>query len=326
MLDLFTPFIKGGKIGFFGGAGVGKTVLITELMHNIAEKYQGYSIFAGIGERTREGNELYYDLKESGVINRAAMVFGQMNESPGNRMRVIYTGLTIAEYFRDRMKKDVLFFADNIFRYIQAGCEVSALIGQIPSESGYQPTLLTEVGEVQERIASTSNGSITSVQAIYVPADDFSDPSVQTIFSHLSSSIVLSRKVAEQGLRPSVDVLASSSSVLSPAIVGDVHYQTVLTAKMLLKHYASLANLIAILGEDELSDKDISIVKRAKQIINYLTQPFFTAEQFTGKPGEYVGVKESVQDLKDIIDSKYVDHDPEDFYMIGSAASITKKK
>jgi F-type H+-transporting ATPase subunit beta len=326
VLDLFTPFIKGGKIGFFGGAGVGKTVLITELMHNIAERYSGYSIFTGIGERTREGNELYFELKESGVLNKAALVFGQMNESPGNRMRVVYTGLTIAEYFRDQMKKDVLFFADNIFRYIQAGAEVSALIGQIPSESGYQPTLLTEVGEVQERIASTMNGSITSVQAIYVPADDFSDPAVQTIFSHLSSSIVLSRKVAEKGLRPSVDVLASSSSVLSPDIVGVEHYESVLRAKQILKHYASLANIIAILGEDELSDKDKSIVKRAKQMTNYLTQPFFTAEQFTGMPGQYVTLQESVRDLGRIVNGEVEDVDPESFYMIGSLDNLPQLK
>jgi len=324
VLDLFTPFIKGGKIGFFGGAGVGKTVLITELMHNIADRYSGYSIFTGIGERTREGNELYYELKESGVLSKAALVFGQMNESPGNRMRVVYTGLTVAEYFRDVMKKDVLFFADNIFRYIQAGAEVSALIGQIPSESGYQPTLLSEVGEVQERIASTKDGSITSVQAIYVPADDFSDPAVQTIFAHLSSSIVLSRKVAEKGLRPSVDILASTSSVLSPDIVGKDHYEAVIRAKQILKHYASLANIIAILGEDELSDKDKSVVKRAKQVTNYLTQPFFTAEQFTGMPGEYVTLQESVADLKSIINGELEDMDPEAFYMVGSLKNIKK--
>lgn len=317
VLDLFTPFIKGGKIGFFGGAGVGKTVLITELMHNIAERYSGYSIFTGIGERTREGNELYFELKASGVLDKTSLVFGQMNESPGNRMRVIYTGLTIAEYFRDQMSKDVLFFADNIFRYIQAGAEVSALIGQIPSESGYQPTLLTEVGEVEERIASTSTGSITSVQAIYVPADDFSDPAVQTIFSHLSSSIVLSRKVTEKGLRPSVDVLASSSSVLSVDVVGDKQYSTTLEAKKLLKHYASLANIIAILGEEELSDSDKSVVRRAKQLTNYLTQPLFTAEQFTGMPGQYVPLEQSVNDLKRIIEGELTDRDPEDFYMIG---------
>ncbi|HNT30193.1 MAG TPA: F0F1 ATP synthase subunit beta [bacterium] len=321
-IDLFTPFVKGGKIGFFGGAGVGKTVLITELMHNISEKYQGFSVFTGIGERTREGNEMWYDLKESGVLKRAVLVYGQMNESPGNRARVVYTGLTMAEYFRDVLNKDVLYFADNIFRYIQAGAEVSALMGQIPSESGYQPSLQTEIGYVQERIASTSTGSITSVQAIYVPADDFSDPAVTTIFGHLDSSVVLSRKVAEKGIRPSIDILASSSSVLSPDIVGQKHYEIAQKSRTLLKQYDALANIIAILGEDELSEDDKKIVTTAKQMTYYLTQPFFTAEQFTGKPGKYVPIETSVNDLEKIISGAVIDIDPEQFYMIGDLGEL----
>ena len=326
VLDMFTPFVKGGKIGFFGGAGVGKTVLITELMHNISQKYQGYSVFTGIGERTREGNEMWFDLKASGVLKRAVLVYGQMNESPGNRARVVYSGLTMAEYFRDVMSKDVLYFADNIFRYIQAGAEVSALIGQIPSESGYQPSLQTEIGYVQERIASTASGSITSVQAIYVPADDFSDPAVTTLFGHLDSAIVLSRKVAEKGIRPSVDILASSSSVLSPEIVGQKHYETAQKSRSLLKQYDALANIIAILGEDELSDADKKVVTCAKQMIYYLTQPFTTAEQFTGKPGKYVTVEQTVNDMARILDGEYSTHDPEKFFMIGDLSTLEENK
>ena len=298
VVDLLAPYIKGGKIGLFGGAGVGKTVLIQELINNIAQEHGGISVFAGVGERTREGNDLYYEMKDSGVINKTAMVFGQMNEPPGARMRVALTGLTMAEYFRDEQGQDVLFFIDNIFRFTQAGSEVSALLGRMPSAVGYQPTLATEMGQLQERITSTNIGSVTSIQAIYVPADDYTDPAPATTFAHLDATTNLERKLSEMGIYPAVDPLASTSRALSPEIVGEEHYEVARQVQQTLQRYRELQDIIAILGMDELSDEDKLTVHRARRIQFFLSQNFHVAEQFTGQPGSYVPVKKLLKDLK----------------------------
>jgi F-type H+-transporting ATPase subunit beta len=313
VVDLLAPYIKGGKVGLFGGAGVGKTVLIQELIHNIAKEHGGYSVFAGVGERTREGNDLYHEMKDSGVISKTSMVFGQMNEPPGARLRVALTGLTIAEYFRDVEERDVLLFIDNIFRFTQAGSEVSALLGRMPSAVGYQPTLATEMGQLQERIASTVKGSITSIQAIYVPADDYTDPAPANTFTHLDATTNLDRRIAEMGLYPAVDPLASTSRALSPEIVGEEHYQVARGVQRILQRYRELQDIIAILGMDELSDEDKLTVSRARKIQNFLSQPFFVGEQFTGLPGRYVPVKDTVRSFKDILDGK-VDDIPETYF------------
>ena len=301
VIDLLAPYPKGGKVGLFGGAGVGKTVLIMELIRNIATEHGGVSVFAGVGERTREGNELWRDMKSSGVINKTALVFGQMNEPPGARLRVALTGLTMAEYFRDQEGQDVLFFIDNIFRYIQAGSEVSALLGRIPSAVGYQPTLAQELGQLQERITSTKRGSITSIQAIYVPADDYTDPAPATTFSHLDATTNLERSIAELGIYPAVDPLASTSRLLSPAIVGEEHYQVAREVQELLQHYKDLQDIIAILGLDELSDEDRMVVNRARRIQRFLSQPFHVAEHFTGMQGRFVPVHETVRGFREIL-------------------------
>jgi len=305
VVDLMCPYVKGGKIGLFGGAGVGKTVLIQELINNIAKEHGGLSVFAGVGERTREGNDLYHEMIESGVIDKTTMVFGQMNEPPGARMRVGLTGLTMAEYFRDTEGKDVLLFIDNIFRFTQAGSEVSALLGRIPSAVGYQPTLATDMGELQERITSTSKGSITSVQAVYVPADDLTDPAPATTFSHLDATTVLSRKISEKGIYPAVDPLDSTSRILSPEVVGDEHYTVARGVQKILQRYKELQDIIAILGMDELSDEDKIVVARARRIERFLSQPFSVAEQFIGIPGKYVPLKETVRSFKEILDGKH---------------------
>lgn len=305
VVDLMCPYVKGGKIGLFGGAGVGKTVLIQELINNIAKEHGGLSVFAGVGERTREGNDLYHEMIESGVIDKTTMVFGQMNEPPGARMRVGLTGLTMAEYFRDTEGKDVLLFIDNIFRFTQAGSEVSALLGRIPSAVGYQPTLATDMGELQERITSTSRGSITSVQAVYVPADDLTDPAPATTFSHLDATTVLSRKISEKGIYPAVDPLDSTSRILSPEVVGDEHYAVARGVQKILQRYKELQDIIAILGMDELSDEDKIVVARARRIERFLSQPFSVAEQFIGIPGKYVPLKETVRSFKEILDGKH---------------------
>lgn len=305
VVDLMCPYVKGGKIGLFGGAGVGKTVLIQELINNIAKEHGGLSVFAGVGERTREGNDLYHEMIESGVIDKTTMVFGQMNEPPGARMRVGLTGLTMAEYFRDTEGKDVLLFIDNIFRFTQAGSEVSALLGRIPSAVGYQPTLATDMGELQERITSTSKGSITSVQAVYVPADDLTDPAPATTFSHLDATTVLSRKISEKGIYPAVDPLDSTSRILSPEVVGDEHYAVARGVQKILQRYKELQDIIAILGMDELSDEDKIVVARARRIERFLSQPFSVAEQFIGIPGKYVPLKETVRSFKEILDGKH---------------------
>ncbi|RMF60020.1 MAG: F0F1 ATP synthase subunit beta [Calditrichaeota bacterium] len=318
VIDLLEPYSKGGKTGLFGGAGVGKTVLIMELIHNIATEHGGYSVFAGVGERTREGNDLWNEMKESGVLDKTAMVFGQMNEPPGARQRVGLTGLTIAEYFRDEEGKDVLLFIDNIFRFTQAGSEVSALLGRMPSAVGYQPTLSTEMGELQERITSTQKGSITSVQAIYVPADDLTDPAPATAFSHLDATTVLSRQIAEMGIYPAVDPLDSTSRILDPKIVGDEHYYVAKTVQQILQKYKDLQDIIAILGMDELSDEDKIIVQRARKIQRFLSQPFFVAEAFTGTPGKYVPLKETIRGFKGIIEGEYDDLPEQAFYMVGT--------
>ncbi|QQE78775.1 F0F1 ATP synthase subunit beta [Alicyclobacillus sp. SO9] len=307
VVDLLAPYIKGGKIGLFGGAGVGKTVLIQELIHNIAKEHGGYSVFAGVGERTREGNDLYYEMTDSGVIDKASMVFGQMNEPPGARLRVALTGLTIAEYFRDVEKRDVLLFIDNIFRFTQAGSEVSALLGRMPSAVGYQPTLATEMGQLQERITSTMNGSITSVQAIYVPADDYTDPAPANTFTHLDATTNLDRKISQMGLFPAVDPLASTSRALSPDIVGQEHYDVARSVQQVLQRYRELQDIIAILGMDELSEEDKTTVGRARKIQNFLSQPNFVAEQFTGLKGKYVTVKDTVRSFKEILEGKHDD-------------------
>jgi len=314
VVDLLCPYQKGGKIGLFGGAGVGKTVLIQELIHNIATEHGGYSVFTGVGERTREGNDLYYEMKESGVIDKTCMVFGQMNEPPGARMRVGLTGLTMAEYFRDKGGKDVLLFIDNIFRFTQAGSEVSALLGRMPSAVGYQPTLQTEMGALQERITSTKNGSITSVQAVYVPADDLTDPAPATTFAHLDATTVLERSIAELGIYPAVDPLGSTSRILDPRIVGQEHFQVARGVQEILQKYKELQDIIAILGMDELSEEDKLVVNRARKIQRFLSQPFFVAGQFTGLEGKYVPIAETVRGFKEILEGKH-DDIPESYFL-----------
>ena len=313
-VDLLCPYQKGGKIGLFGGAGVGKTVLIQELIRNVATEHGGYSVFTGVGERTREGNDLYTEMSESGVIDKTAMVFGQMNEPPGARMRVGLTGLTIAENFRDEGGKDVLLFIDNIFRFTQAGSEVSALLGRVPSAVGYQPTLQTEMGALQERITSTKNGSITSVQAVYVPADDLTDPAPATTFAHLDATTVLSRAIVEQGIYPAVDPLESTSRILDPRIVGEEHYQVARGVQEILQRYKELQDIIAILGMDELSEEEKVLVARARKVQRFLSQPFFVAEQFTGTTGRYVPLGETIQGFKEILEGKY-DEIPEGMFL-----------
>ena len=319
VVDLLCPYQKGGKIGLFGGAGVGKTVLIQELIHNIATEHGGYSVFTGVGERTREGNDLYYEMKESGVIDKTTMVFGQMNEPPGARMRVALTGLTMAEYFRDKGGKDVLLFIDNIFRFTQAGSEVSALLGRMPSAVGYQPTLQTEMGALQERITSTKNGSITSVQAVYVPADDLTDPAPATTFAHLDATTVLERSIAELGIYPAVDPLASTSRILDPRIIGQEHFEVARGVQEILQKYKELQDIIAILGMDELSEDDKLVVNRARKVQRFLSQPFFVAGQFTGLEGKYVPIAETVRGFKDILEGKH-DDVPESYFL--NAGSI----
>ncbi len=325
VVDLLAPYIKGGKIGLFGGAGVGKTVLIQELINNIAQEHGGISVFAGVGERTREGNDLYHEMTDSGVIKKTAMVFGQMNEPPGARMRVGLTGLTMAEHFRDREKQDVLLFIDNIFRFTQAGSEVSALLGRMPSAVGYQPTLATEMGKLQERITSTKEGSITSIQAVYVPADDYTDPAPATTFAHLDATTNLSRKISEEGIYPAVDPLASTSRALTPEIVGKEHYDIAREVQRTIQRYNELLDIIAILGMDELSEDDKLVVHRARRIRLFLSQNFHVAEQFTGQKGTYVPVADTVKGFKDILDGKY-DHLPEEaFRLVGSIEDVIKK-
>ncbi|HWQ43374.1 MAG TPA: F0F1 ATP synthase subunit beta [Desulfosporosinus sp.] len=325
VIDLLAPYSKGGKIGLFGGAGVGKTVLIMELINNIAKEHGGLSVFAGVGERTREGNDLWNEMKESGVIDKTAMVFGQMNEPPGARLRVGLTGLTMAEYFRDDQGQDVLLFIDNIFRFTQAGSEVSALLGRMPSAVGYQPTLATEMGQLQERITSTKKGSITSVQAIYVPADDLTDPAPATAFAHLDATTVLSRSIAEIGIYPAVDPLDSSSRILSPLVLGEEHYAVARSIQQILQKYKELQDIIAILGMDELSEDEKLIVSRARKIQRFLSQPFHVAEAFTGSPGKYVPLKETIRGFKEIADGKY-DHISEAaFLMVGSIEEVIEK-
>ncbi|MBU0278419.1 F0F1 ATP synthase subunit beta [Gemella sp. zg-1178] len=325
VIDLLAPYIKGGKIGLFGGAGVGKTVLIQELINNVAQQHGGISVFTGVGERTREGNDLYYEMSDSGVINKTAMVFGQMNEPPGARMRVALTGLTMAEHFRDEEGQDVLLFIDNIFRFTQAGSEVSALLGRMPSAVGYQPTLATEMGRLQERITSTKKGSVTSIQAIYVPADDYTDPAPATTFAHLDATTNLERALTEMGIYPAVDPLASTSRALSPEIVGEDHYNVATRVQRTLQKYRELQDIIAILGMDELSDEDKKTVERARRIQFFLSQNFHVAEQFTGQPGSYVPVSESVEAFRDILDGKY-DNIPEDcFRLVGGIKDVLEK-
>ena len=325
VMDLICPFARGGKLGLFGGAGVGKTVILTELINNVASGHGGYSVFAGVGERTREGNDLLGELQESGVIDKTAMVFGQMNEPPGARQRIALTGLTIAEYFREVQRQDVLLFIDNIFRFILAGAEVSALLGRMPSAVGYQPTLATEMGELQERITTTKNGSITSVQAIYVPADDYTDPGVVTAFAHLDGRIVLERSLADQGLYPAVDPLSSSSRILDPRTVGDEHYDVAQRVQEVLQRYRDLREIIAILGLDELSDEDKVVVSRARRIQLFLTQPFTVGEGFTGIPGEFVKIEDSVRGFKGLVEGEYDDVPEQAFYMVGTIEQAVEK-
>ncbi|MFW5894602.1 MAG: F0F1 ATP synthase subunit beta [Bacillota bacterium] len=325
VVDLLAPYVKGGKIGLFGGAGVGKTVLIQELIHNVAEEHGGISVFSGVGERTREGNDLYHEMTESGVINKTAMVFGQMNEPPGARMRVGLTGLTMAEHFRDKKKQDVLLFIDNIYRFTQAGQEVSALLGRMPSAVGYQPTLATEMGQLQERITSTKEGSITSIQAVYVPADDYTDPAPATTFAHLDATTNLSRKISEEGIYPAVDPLASTSRALEPAIVGEEHYSVAREVQRTIQRYNDLLDIIAILGMDELSEDDKLVVHRARRLRLFLSQNFHVAEQFTGQKGSYVPVEETIRGFKGILEGKY-DEIPEDaFRLVGSIDDVLEK-
>ena len=325
VIDLIAPYTRGGKVGLFGGAGVGKTVLIQELINNIATEHGGISVFAGVGERTREGNDLYHEMKDSGVLPKTAMVFGQMNEPPGARMRVALTGLTMAEYFRDKEKQDVLLFVDNIFRFTQAGSEVSALLGRVPSAVGYQPTLATEMGALQERITSTKDGAITSVQAVYVPADDLTDPAPATTFAHLDATTVLSRAITELGIYPAVDPLASSSRILDPMILGEEHYQVARGVQQVLQKYRDLQDIIAILGMDELSEEDKVVVGRARRIQRFFSQPFSVAEQFTGMEGKYVSVADTVRSFKELLEGKY-DHIPESmFLMCGSIEDVVEK-
>ena len=318
VMDLICPFARGGKLGLFGGAGVGKTVILTELINNVASGHGGYSVFAGVGERTREGNDLLGELEESGVIDKTAMVFGQMNEPPGARQRIALTGLTIAEHFRDESGQDVLFFVDNIFRFILAGAEVSALLGRMPSAVGYQPTLATEMGALQERITTTKTGSITSVQAIYVPADDYTDPGVVSAFAHLDGRIVLERALADQGLYPAVDPLASSSRILDPRVVGDEHYDVAQRVQEILQRYRDLREIIAILGIDELSDEDKLVVSRARKIQFFLTQPMHVAEAFTGKPGAYVKIEDTVRGFREIVEGAHDDVPEQAFFLVGT--------
>lgn len=325
VVDLLAPYSKGGKVGLFGGAGVGKTVVIMELIHNVAYKHSGYSVFAGVGERTREGNDLYHEMKEGGVLDKVALCYGQMNEPPGARNRIAFTGLTMAEYFRDEKGLDVLMFIDNIFRYAQSGAEMSALLGRIPSAVGYQPTLASEMGKLQERITSTKKGSITSVQAVYVPADDLTDPAPASVFSHLDARTVLNRKIAEKGIYPAVDPLDSSSRILDPHIIGQEHYRIATGIQQILQKYKDLQDIIAILGMDELSEEDKKIVERARKIEKFLSQPFFVAEVFTGAPGKYVTLEETLEGFKGILEGKY-DHIPENaFYMVGNIQEAIEK-
>ncbi|GIW17208.1 MAG: ATP synthase subunit beta [Tepidiforma sp.] len=325
VIDLIAPLVRGGKVGLYGGAGVGKTVVIQELISNIAREHGGYSVFAGVGERSREGNDLWHEMKESGVLPKMAMVFGQMNEPPGVRLRVALTGLTMAEYFRDEEGRDVLFFVDNIYRYTLAGMEVSALLGRMPSAVGYQPTLATEMGELEERITSTKKGSITSFQAIYVPADDYTDPGVATTFGHLDAVVALERSLAEQALFPAMDPLASFSRALEPRVVGQEHYEVARGVQRVLQRYKDLQDIIAILGIDELSDEDKLTVARARKIQRFLTQPFFVAEQFTGNPGQYVPVRETVRGFKEILEGKHDGLPEQAFYMVGNIDSAVEK-
>jgi F-type H+/Na+-transporting ATPase subunit beta len=325
VVDLLEPYTKGGKTGLFGGAGVGKTVLIQELINNIAKQHGGISVFAGVGERTREGNDLYHEMKESGVLEKTALIFGQMTEPPGSRLRVALTGLTAAEYFRDEENQDVLLFIDNIFRFTQAGSEVSALLGRMPSAVGYQPTLGTEMGQLQERITSTKKGSITSVQAIYVPADDITDPAPATAFAHLDATTVLSRQIAELGIYPAVDPLTSTSRILDPNILSDEHYSTARAVQSILQRYKDLQDIIAILGMEELSDEDKMVVGRARKIQRFLSQPFFVAEQFTGSPGRYVKVADTVKSFREIVDGKHDELPEQAFYMVGDISEAIEK-
>ena len=325
VVDLLAPYAKGGKVGLFGGAGVGKTVIIMELIHNVAYKHSGYSIFAGVGERTREGNDLYNEMKESGVLDKVALCYGQMNEPPGARNRIAFTGLTMAEYFRDEMGLDVLMFIDNIFRFSQAGSEMSALLGRIPSAVGYQPTLASEMGKLQERITSTKKGSITSVQAVYVPADDLTDPAPAAVFAHLDATTVLNRSIAEKGIYPAVDPLDSTSRMLDPQIVGEEHYEVARGVQQILQKYKDLQDIIAILGMDELSEEDKLVVERARKIERYLSQPFFVAEVFTGSPGKYITLEETIAAFKGILEGKYDDLPEAAFYMVGNIDEVIAK-
>jgi F-type H+/Na+-transporting ATPase subunit beta len=324
VIDLIQPFLKGGKIGLFGGAGVGKTVIIMELIHNVARKHGGYSVFAGIGERTREGNDLWLEMKESGVLDKTALIYGQMTEPPGARLRVGLTALSVAEYFRDEMNQDILLFIDNIFRFVQAGSEVSALLGRMPSAVGYQPNLASELGELEERITSTKKGSITSVQAIYVPADDFTDPAPATTFSHLDATTNLSRALTEMGIYPAVDPLASFSRILDARIIGDEHYDVAREVKEILQRYKDLQDIITILGMEELSEEDKIIVARARKIQRFLSQPFTVAEEFTGRPGKYVPIEETVRGFKEIVEGKHDDKPEQAFYMVGNIDEVVK--
>jgi len=325
VVDLLAPYARGGKIGLFGGAGVGKTVLIMELINNIATQHGGFSVFAGVGERTREGNDLWMEMKESGVLNKTALVYGQMNEPPGARARVALSALTVAEYFRDEENQDVLLFVDNIFRFTQAGSEVSALLGRIPSAVGYQPTLATEMGELQERITSTSKGSITSIQAIYVPADDYTDPAPATTFAHLDATTNLSRQIAELGIYPAVDPLASTSRVLDPQVVGEEHYRVARMVQSVLQRYKDLQDIIAILGMDELSEEDKLTVSRARKIQRFLSQPFFVAEQFTGIKGKFVKIEDTIRGFREICEGKYDDLPEQAFYLVGTIEDVLEK-
>jgi F-type H+-transporting ATPase subunit beta len=325
VIDLLEPYVKGGKIGLFGGAGVGKTVLIMELINNVAKAHDGISVFSGVGERTREGNDLYHEMKDSGVLEKVALVYGQMNEPPGARMRVALTGLTMAEYFRDKEQKDTLLFVDNIFRFTQAGSEVSALLGRMPSAVGYQPTLANEMGQLQERITSTENGSITSVQAVYVPADDLTDPAPATTFSHLDATTVLNRSIAELGIYPAVDPLDSTSTALKESIVGIEHYQVARGVQAILQRYKELQDIIAILGMDELSEEDRMTVTRARKVQKFLSQPFFVAEVFTGMSGKYVKLEDTIRSFKEILEGKYDELPEQAFYMVGSIEEAIEK-
>lgn len=325
VVDLIAPYVKGGKIGLFGGAGVGKTVLIMELIHNVATEHGGYSIFSGVGERTREGNDLWNEMKESGVISKAALVYGQMNEPPGARMRVGLTGLTMAEYFRDKEHQDVLLFIDNIFRFVQAGSEVSALLGRMPSAVGYQPTLATDIGELQERITSTKEGSITSVQAVYVPADDLTDPAPAGVFTHLDATTVLSRAISELGIYPAVDPLDSTSRILDPLVIGQEHYDVARGVQEILQRYKELQDIIAILGMEELSDEDRLIVARARKIQRFLSQPFHVAAVFTGSPGKYVALADTIRGFKEILEGRHDDLPENAFYMVGTIEEAVEK-